>query len=255
MVTIYAFPTGRAPKVQEQLLKRFTTLGSLSLCNVLPPQGLNYSNALVVLSVTLTMPHDTYPLRRHLRHSLKVLRLQHFDVENAPVLTELVRLPNLHTLSVTPLEYKIVEMLKLPKLSALKISQPVKWGACSDQWLDSFIPLCPMVTELQLFGQEHKCGKFDALQVFMKLHHQLPKLQRVRFAHVDLDGSVLADFLDTTVDAQVSAGPRLKKLTIDGCIGVSRWDCDRLVQFVDKLNVYDTVYGETSRASSSKQVE
>ena len=87
-------------------------------------------------SIAFFQPHKSYTLASLLIPSLAYLHIQHFDTTGTPALAESVQLPNLRTLGITPIEYKLVEMLEAPYLSRLELASPVKASACPNGWLD-----------------------------------------------------------------------------------------------------------------------
>ncbi|KIM23399.1 hypothetical protein M408DRAFT_27957 [Serendipita vermifera MAFF 305830] len=257
-LSIISTTGGKTQTIRWILLTGFSNLVDLSLCNVVPYRGFDLPSSLSALQIWFSIPNEPYGLARHLIPSLHTLRLQHCNVHSVPVLTQTKRLPNLHTLEISPLEHKIVERLDLPGLSTLILVSPAGKAVCPDQWLESIILVCANVTELQIVvnvrkgkGKEGPPSVFDALDVFAKLRAYVPKLQKLTFVGGDLDGSLLADILDGNNSKIQVPTQSLKGLTIEGCVGVSRWDCDRLIQLVGVLNVYRTVHGRTNIAPSN----
>lgn len=227
----------RVQSVQANLIHRFPLLETLKLQNTLPKSIVNLPDSLTHLSLEFSIPHETYRLVDFLRPSLESLRLLHFDGSTTPTLGQNIILPRLLILDVTPLEHDILKKLKLPVLENLFINPPRNGAATFPiGWAEALIPHCTKVASLRLdwparLPDEGRIS-IDRLQLLQYLRVHTPRLLIVKFGSGSIDGNALADLFETNLHH------RLEQLIIDGCIGVSRMDCERLVEHVDKLSVY-----------------
>lgn len=228
--------SSRILKLQSSLLHRFTVLETLNLQDVLPRSMLSLPSTMIHLVITLSVPHRTYDLAQMLVSSLETLKLSHFSAAGTPNLHHIITLPKLRKLDITPLEHNIANNLLLPALEKLYIFPP-KNGAASwpTEWLASLLPHCPKLKHLQ-FGwpwntPDTATLSLDRLQVFFDLSLHTPSLRTLEFSSGFISANALADFLGTEMRI------RLEELTIDGCRGISRMDCERLVELVGKLSI------------------
>lgn len=228
--------SSRILKLQTNLLHRFTVLESLNLQDVLPRSMLSLPSTIAHLVIVFTVPHRTYNLAQLLRPSLETLKISHFSISDTPGLRQTVTLPRLRKLDITPLEHSIANSLLLPALEKLFICPPkngtASWPA---EWLASLIPHCAKLKHMH-FGwpwntPDTTISSLDRLQVFFDLRLHTTRLRTLQFSSGFISGSTLADFLST------ETRNKLEELTIDGCRGVSRMDCERLVELVGKLSI------------------
>lgn len=232
----------RIPRLQATLIHRFPLLESLHLQDMLPRDIIKLPDTLTHLALSFAVPHERYNLTDLLRPSLESLKLSHFNSLDVPMLMQWIVLPNLRTLDITPLEQEIIAKLKLPLLEKLFICPPRNSAArFADRWVESLIPHCAKVENLRFDWpsslSDDTALPLERLQVLFELRLHTPKLRTVKFSSGPVDGNALANFLGTDQHR------RLEKLTIDSCTGVSRMDCERLVEYVDSLHVYRSVHG------------
>lgn len=231
----------RIQDVQASLIHRFPLLVTLKLQNTLPRTIVNLPNSLTHLSLEFGISHETYRLTDFLKPSLEFLTLLHFDGPTTPVLSQNIILPRLRILDITPLEHDILTKLNLPLLEKLFINPPRNSAAMFPTgWVEALVPHCTKVVSLRLdwparLPDEGRIS-IDRLQILRYLRVHTPKLLIVKFGSGSIDGNALAEFFETDIHH------RLEELIIDGCIGVSRMDCERLVEYVGKLSVYRTVH-------------
>jgi hypothetical protein len=236
-------PLSRNARVQPGLYSQFSSVQGLSLSNLLPHRRLALQDSLTFLAISFSQPHKSYTLARLLIPSLHYLRLRHFEITGTPDLAEVIQLPNLFALDITPLESKLVGKLVMPQLSYIILSSPVKVSTSPDGWLDSIIALGTTVVQLQIGSdlneQDTNTTSLNILQILTKLLPQMPKIHHVKLIDCIFDGGGLADILEKKENKGVDIR-KLEELTIDHCIGVSRMDCERLVPLVGKLSVYQS---------------
>lgn len=236
----------RTRTLQRRLLKIFPALETLCLEGVLPKQGLNMPDSLKILSIVFDRPHNTYPLADILTERLTFLKLIHFTEKGTPSPQATIRLPNLVTLEITPLEHEIAARLYLPSLEKLRIYPPESSTATySSDWLDSLLPHCANLRTLCLdlnSAANSRCAtsfSFDRIHILRYLRVHAHQLRKLTFNKGYLSGSLLADFVERD---QQEYWSRFEEVTIHGCTGVSRMDCDRLLRLVPKLNVYESAF-------------
>jgi hypothetical protein len=236
-------------KVQSNIYSLFSSVPQLVLSDVLPHGGLVLQASLVSLTIIFHKPHKSFALGRLLIPSLRYLRLQHFEIAGTPFLAEVVRLPNLQVLDVTPLEGELVEKLGMPNLSHLTLSSPVKATASPDGWLDSIITICTTVVDLRIDysstgkSAEHRYASgFNVVQILTKLLPQMSELQGITLLDAVVDGEALANTFENKETKEGLQFHKLNELTIDGCVGISQMDCERLIQWIEKLNVYRSMH-------------
>ncbi|KIM23408.1 hypothetical protein M408DRAFT_27966 [Serendipita vermifera MAFF 305830] len=236
--------SSRVRSVQESVIHRFPLLESLHLQDIIPRNKICLPSTLTHLGIGFRVPHGTYRLSDLLTPTLESIQLTHFIDSGTPTLDEKIRLPKLRTMDITPLEYETIKKLNLPSLEKLIIRAPLNKAATFPTgWVESLFPHCANVANLELIWpsilQSDPVLSLDRLQVFFELRLHTPKLATVEFSSGRIDGNALADFLGTDQRG------RLEHLVIDECIGVSRMDCERFVQYVGKLSVYRTVHKAT----------
>ncbi|KAG8840919.1 hypothetical protein FRB91_005531 [Serendipita sp. 411] len=79
----------------------------------------------------------------------------------------------------------------------------------------------------------------DMLSVLRKLQPYATHLEEVEFSDGYLHGIELSGFLDEVLEVSAAI---FKRITIARCIGISRTDCERLSQQVEKLRIFDTFH-------------
>jgi F-box-like len=199
------------------------------------------SNALTRLKIefgsTSSVFKPTTSLRYLLSASLQSLELSQCHPDMLEWKGSAFHLPNLQTLSVTPHEHYLMRFLDVPFLSNFKISFPRGPLAYkSDQWIDSFTGTCASVQTIQFIWT--KVDTFGIVLLFTKLWESASKLQKMTFSNAKLYGE---DF-HLAFERSAKRSNRLASLVIDGCVGVSQADCERLLPMVDRLSVFNSEF-------------
>jgi hypothetical protein len=236
----------RVQTLQRRLLKMFTAIETLCLEGVTPKRGVVLPESLTIMAIGFYGPHESYSLRELLVGRLTFLKLIHFSEDGVPSLEYPVLLPNLVTLQITPLEHHIAAKLILPSIDSLRIfpQKPIKQ---STDWVDSLIPHCANLRCLSLdaptLSHSERQSPYDRLGAFRYLREHAARLRTLQFSDGSINGTGLADFLESDRQGVHST---IEELTIESCTGVSRMDCDRLIEVVDRLNVYRSTCGLTT---------
>jgi hypothetical protein len=250
-VILEAAVPGEPVPLSDAILNTIKDIRVIKARNIiLRPRNPIVSQTLAHLAITFDSPFPrssintrTYCLLPLLSDSLKSLSLSHYDFDTVSWQNgRTIDLPDLHTLSITPHEHHIISALCLPKLRTLTISLPHgPVGVPTETWVTKLATLCTNISNLALDWVKpdlfalNKSAPIDMVSVFTLLHSNAPKLNALKFVAGVMDGHRLSIHLEKIAE---STPKRLTSLTIDGCVGFSQADCERLRPIVGKLDVF-----------------
>jgi hypothetical protein len=250
-VILEAAVPGEPVPLSDAVLNRIKDTRVIKVRNViLRPQNPIVSQTLAHLAITFDSPfprssinNRTYSLFPLLSDSLKSLSFSHYDLDMVSWQNgTAIDLPDLHTLSLTPHEHHIISALGLPKLRTLTISLPHgPVGVPTETWVTKLATLCTNVSNLTLDWVKpdlfalNKSPPIDMVSVFTLLHSSASRLNALKLVAGVIDGYELSTHLERIAK---STSKRLTSLTIDGCVGLSQADCERLRPIVGKLEVF-----------------
>ncbi|KAG8823662.1 hypothetical protein FRC19_003372 [Serendipita sp. 401] len=255
-VQVQATEPLRSTFLYRNLVSSFSNTKKLTFINFFPALAFNEPfRQLTYLKIDTVTDQKQYNLGQLLVESLEELHLAHNKSSNLPSLGHAISLPNLKKLGITPLEHVLLGQLRFSALTDLTISYPrIDDEMDTAPWIKSVGAVLGDVTVLRLdwtnaprvnstFATELQSPvsatvpTIDMLSVLRKLQPYATHLEEVEFSDGYLHGIELSGFLDEVLEVSAAI---FKRITIARCIGISRTDCERLSQQVEKLRIFDT---------------
>ncbi|KAG8831653.1 hypothetical protein FRC17_002797 [Serendipita sp. 399] len=250
----------RSTFLYRNLVSSFSNMKKLTFINFFPALAFSEPfRQLTYLKIDTVTDQKPYNLGQLLVESLEELHLAHNGPSNLPSLGHAISLPNLKRLGITPLEHVLLGQLRLPALTDLTIVYPrVDTDVDTAPWIKSVGAVLSNVTALRFDWTNAPSVKastlteplsptpvvapvvtstIDMLSVLRKLQPYATHLEELDFIDGSLHGVELSGFLDEVLEVSAVI---FKKVTIERCIGISRTDCERLSQQVEKLKVIES---------------
>ncbi|PVF94445.1 hypothetical protein CPB86DRAFT_833289 [Serendipita vermifera] len=160
-----------------------------------------------------------------------------------------IRLPMLEILGITYPSTHFLEKLELPKLKTIRIKGPPVpsahpvYGPAAVAIFQRvskiyFLPFSAAPVSTMDVNANHTEVVCDAATAFVKLAGLLHRVQSISFLSTEIESARLIKFLENRLQKHTGDLPFLKRITISGCQGITRADCEELQTLVSQVIVH-----------------
>ncbi|KAG8830833.1 hypothetical protein FRC18_007549 [Serendipita sp. 400] len=161
-----------------------------------------------------------------------------FDDENE------VNLPVLVSLCLSPMNQGTLRRLNAPRLTTLILDPPDRYlGSIVDDWQSALLRVASMCSFIQFRTWKTPPSNsplppyYSATAVCLEIVKASQNLITVEFINSFIEGERLARELKTIVDSGLGT-KSLKEMNFTLCKGITRTDCDALLEIIDCLTIY-----------------
>lgn len=236
-ISIQASPPGPSGRFAE-IASAFTTIKQLTIVDVWPSIPILaplYLPCLVSLTLRIRSfrEFDIAPL---LRATLEELHIWHDGNRTFKQLGFSVRLPQLHTLSATPYEFKILPMSDIPSLRTLNVHAPPEnaQNIPSIDATDSF----KTIERVKIDGWSHQTDSGGFVDIIASVAGQASRLLQLEFDNCRIDGPRLLSLINKDRGKPQSGALKIEQIDLYRCTGITQTECEELKSYVERLNVY-----------------
>ncbi|KAG8830999.1 hypothetical protein FRC17_003919 [Serendipita sp. 399] len=172
--------------------------------------------------------------------TLKSLRIRHSGQENLPAVSGVASLPNLTILDVTPPATSLFQTINTPFLHQLLLQGPSRTATVAPYPPHNSRIFLQRVKHFEFYNwlNPNHITRFvncDAVSTLREWISQMPKVTRLKFVDSHVDGASLIEAVRSWND---SGTPKVRELTLDRCTGITRQECEDLLELVEKVKVF-----------------